>query len=343
VKDFNDAKPADKYFHAQWKALLPETAYAQSLPDGQKFYTKGGALPKTLGEGKDKPDGAFYASLLPSPYADALSLDFARAAIKGEQLGADDAPDILSVSLSGHDYVNHAYSAESRLSHDHTLQLDQLFQAFFRDLDATVGKDNYVAILTADHGFMPAPEYSESKGWGGGKLSGSGTLAKMNKALAEKHGEGKWVKHISARAFVIDRKLAAEKNVDVNVLMEEVRTLALAEPGIMAAYTRPEFESMSKTGQPWFDQMEKSFNRERSGDVEFALKPYWMTTTSNAATHGSPHPYDTNIPMLFYGPSWVKPGRREGRVEEIDVAPTIAQILGVPAPSAAEGKPLPIH
>ena len=39
-------------------------------------------------------------------------------------LGADDATDILSVSLSGHDYVNHAWGMESRISHDHLLQLD---------------------------------------------------------------------------------------------------------------------------------------------------------------------------------------------------------------------------
>ena len=61
------------------------------------------------------------------PFGDALTLDFARAAIRGENLGADDVPDILSVSLSTHDYVNHGYGAESRLSHDHVLQLDRLF------------------------------------------------------------------------------------------------------------------------------------------------------------------------------------------------------------------------
>ncbi|MEO5695400.1 MAG: alkaline phosphatase family protein [Usitatibacter sp.] len=343
VNDFNAEKRADKYFHIEWKALLPETAYAKSLPDNQKWYAKGGALPAKMGDGQDKPGAPFYAGLLRSPFVDEMTLEFARAAIRGEKLGTDDAPDIIAISLSGHDYVNHGFSAESRLSHDHVLQLDRLFQSFFHDLDTMVGKDNYVLVLTADHGFMPAPEYLESKGMPGGKMSGSQTVTKFNQALGEKYGEGKWVKYLSARSFVIDRKLAAQKNVDVNALMEEVRRLALAEPGIMAAYTRPEFESMSKKGQPWFDPMEKTWNRERSGDVEFAFKPGWMTTTSNATTHGSAHPYDTNVPILFYGPNWVRPGRRDGRVEEVDVAPTLARILGISAPPAAEGKPLPIN
>ena len=141
VADFNGAEPARRYFKAQWKPLLPEAAYTKSLPDAQAWYVKGGALPKTIGEG-DQPAAPFYAQLLPSPYSDRLTLDFARAAIAGEGLGADDVPDILSVSLSGHDYVNHAYGAESRISHDHALQLDRALQDFFAHLDEKVGLGN---------------------------------------------------------------------------------------------------------------------------------------------------------------------------------------------------------
>src|SRR5471032_382688 len=150
VTAFNDAKPADRFFKASWSPLLPEEAYARSVPDDRPWYAKGGKLPKVLGEGQENPGPAFYASLLPSPFGDALTLEFARAAIAGESLGQDDSPDILSISLSSHDYINHAYGAESRLSHDHVLQLDRLLEAFFADLDRTVGKDNYVAVLTAD-------------------------------------------------------------------------------------------------------------------------------------------------------------------------------------------------
>jgi arylsulfatase A-like enzyme len=64
---------------------------------------------------------------------------------------------------------------------------------------------------------------------------------------------------------------------------------------------------------------------------------------SSAATHGSPHRYDTHVPMLFYGPAWMTPGRRDVPVEVADLAPTLAQILGIPPPSASEGKPLPLR
>ena len=343
VKDFHASKPADAYFHREWQPLLADGAYSKSLPDEQKWYAKGGKLPKKLGDGQDKPGPLFYGAILPSPFGDELTLAFARAAIRGEQLGADDAPDILAVSLSGHDYINHAYGAESRLSHDHILQVDRLLQAFFRDLDATVGKDNYIVVLTADHGFMPAPEHSLQLGRAAGRLSGSQMVAKLNAELALKHGEGQWVRYVSARSLVFDRKLIAQKNVDAAALAEEARKVMMAEPGIVVAYTRAEIESNSRAGAPHFEQMRKSFNRDLSGDVEFALKPYWMMTSSTSmTTHGSPHPYDTHVPILFYGPKWVKPGRIDTRVEIVDIAPTLSAMLGVAPPPASEGKPLPL-
>lgn len=345
VNAFNAAKPADRYFKTEWKALLPEAAYARSVPDSQPWFgPRGGKLPMMMGVAADDAPGPnFYSALLRSPFADTLSLEFARAAIAGEGLGQDDAPDILTVSLSGHDYVNHAYSAESRLSHDHMLQLDRLFQAFFKDLDASVGKDNYIAVLTADHGFMQAPEFSLAQGLPAGRLSGSQTLARVNTALESRFATPKLALYFSASALVLDKKLIAQKGLDFNTVADAARAALTAEPAIAAAYTRTELAAKSRAGEPFFNQMTKSWNQDLSGDVQYALKPYWMMTSSSSnTTHGSPHAYDTNVPILLYGPKWFKPGRQDTRVEVVDIAPTLARVLGVPAPSAAEGRLLPV-
>jgi hypothetical protein len=341
VGDFNAARPADKFMGEEWKPLLPDAAYSKSLPDGQKWYAKGGQLPKKIGDGRfDRP---YYSAVLASPFSDRLTLDFARAAIAGEGLGADDVPDILSVSLSAHDYVNHGYGAESRISHDHVLHLDRALQDFLRHLDEKVGRDNYIAVLTADHGFMPAPEHSQMLGAVAGKLSGSGTVAKINKALEGRFGQGPFIRYISARGLVVDRAVSAARGVPFGTVAEEARKLMVAEPPVAAAYTRAELESKSAAGKPYFEQMARTWHRELSGDVEFVLKPNWMMTSSNAATHGSPHSYDTHVPILFYGPAWVKPGKRDGRVDMADIAPTLSQVLGIAAPAASEGKALPLR
>lgn len=347
VKEFHANKPGDRFFKTEWKPLLPEAAYARSIPDSQPWFgVRGGKLPMMMGvPADDAPGPGYYSALLSSPFADILALEFARAAIAGEQLGRDDAPDILAVSLSGHDYVNHRWSAESRLSHDHLLQLDRQFGAFFRDLDAAVGKHNYIAVLTADHGFMPAPEHSQSQGQAAGRISAGQMLAAVNAELQRAFGEPKLVPFISAStALVLDRKLIAQKGLNFDAIAEAARAALTAQPAIAAAYTRRELESGGKAGAPFFDQMRKTWHKEISGDVQFAYKPLWMAASSSgyATTHGSPHPYDTHVPIMVYGPKWVKPGRIDTRVEVVDIAPTLARFLRVPAPSASEGRPLPL-
>lgn len=367
VNAFNAKKPADRYFKAAWTPVLPEAAYARSLPDNQAWFgPRGGALPMMMGAAADDAPGpGFYTGLLRSPFADVLSLEFARAAIAGEGLGKDDAPDILAVSLSGHDYINHLYSAESRLSHDHVLHLDRMLQLFFADLDATVGKDNYLAVLTADHGFMPAPEHIAAQGQTSGRVNTSQVLARVNEGLAKRFGlpgagaAAKWAIGFSGSTLLLDKKLIAQKGEGVgggvgagvinvagtlaNALAEEARTLLLAEPGMGAAYTRRELETNSRAGAPFFEQMRKSWHTAVSGDVQFVFTPNWMVGVAGLiATHGSPHPYDTQVPILMYGPQWIKPERIDTRVEVVDIAPTLARILGVPTPSASEGRLLPL-
>lgn len=346
VGTFHAAKPADRHFKATWAPLLPDAAYAKSLPDGQPWYSAGGKLPKVLGEHEDKPGPAYYAAMMRSPFGDALTLDFARAAIAGEALGQDEAPDILSVSLSTHDYINHAYGPESRLSHDHLLQLDRLLEAFFRDLDRLVGKDRYVAVLTADHGFMPAPEYSKSLGRDAGRQNVPQLLANVNAALAQKFGAAKLVRGYSASGLLLDDAAIAQGKLDPVTVQNEARRAVLAEPGIAAAFTRAELENPSSlpANTRFLAQVRKTWNRERSADVQMVIKEYWLFEARRAfaATHGSPYAPDTNVPILFYGPRWVAPGRIDRTVEVADIAPTLARLLAVPAPSASEGQPLPI-
>lgn len=344
VTAFNAAKPADRYFRSEWTALLPESAYARSVADNQPWYgAAGGGLPMRYSAPDDaEPGPNFYGGLLRGPFGDALTLDFARAALAGEQLGQDSAPDILSISLSGHDYVNHAFSAESRLSHDHVLQLDRLLQSFWKDLDAKVGKDQYVVVLTADHGFMPAVEHSASQGQASGKVDGAQTLVRINEGLEKQFGPGKWVIGNSGAALLLDKQLLASKGQDPRAVADAARTLLLAEPGFAMAYTRAELLGGSRAADPLFEQMRKAWHADVSGDVQFVLKPYWMFAGRAVATHGSPYTYDTHVPILTYGPAWIGKGRIDTRVEVIDIAPTLAALLGIAPPATSEGKRLPI-
>lgn len=343
VTAFNAEHPADRWFKKEWKPLLKEEAYKRSLPDRQPWYGVRNALPLMMGAPSDAvPNPPYYSQLLASPFADQLSLEFARAAIEGEGLGQDEVPDILSISLSGHDFVNHRYSAESRFSHDHFLQLDRMLQEFFRDLDRKVGRDQYVALLTADHGFMPAPEQSAKQGLRSGKINGGQLLARLNAGMEQNFGPGKWVSY-SGSSLLLNKQLISQQRVDPDEVANTARDLLMEEPGIAVAYTRRELAEGSKPDGAFFTAVRRSWHPDVSGDVQYVVKPYWMFGSStNVATHGSPYPYDTQVPILSWGPRWVKPGRVDERVAAVDIAPTVAQWLGIAPPTTAEGVVLPV-
>ncbi len=347
VTDYQASNPTDRYFNQLWKPLLAETEYKQSVPDGAAWQVDGALakLPMLFGSAAPdaKPTQAFYARLLQSPFGDAITLDFAREAIKGESLGADNHPDILSISLSSHDYVNHAYGAESRLSHDHMLWLDRALEKFFIALDARIGKDNYVTVLTADHGFAPTPEYLKSIGLDAGRANMTLIGGRLNIALEKKYGEGKWIQGFSTNMAVFNHALLREKNVNVGEMERDASQLLRAEPEILTTLTRTELiNGTVDAAAPFGVLLKNSFYAARSGDVAYVLKRNWFASSRVAGTtHGSPHDYDRHVPILLHGAPWVTPQRHQAAVEVVDIAPTLAEILNIAAPAQSEGKVLP--
>lgn len=347
VKDFNAAKPADAFFGKTWAPLLPEAAYARSVPDGQFWQVNSGngnKLPAILGDKHEKPGPLFYANILPSPFGDELTLAFARAAIEGEGLGGGvrAKTDILSVSLSSHDYVNHAFGPESRLSHDHFLHLDRYLQGFFQYLDAKVGAGNYVAVLTADHGFADTPEWAKSQGRDADRINPAQVLSWVNSGLVKKFGEGRWATAFSAAGILFDDKLIAAKGVKPADVYEETKTLLLQMNGVADVFTLAQLQG-TDTQTPYLAAMRKSWHPDVAAPVQIVVKPGWLFGSRvGGSSHGTPYEYDTHVPILSWGPAWVGRGEVKTPVEVADIAPTLANILHVRTPAQAQGRVLPL-
>jgi hypothetical protein len=66
------------------------------------------------------------------------------------------------------------------------------------------------------------------------------------------------------------------------------------------------------------------------------FKPYHLVTTSKTGTtHGTPHAYDTHVPLLVFGPG-IAPGVRGDAVTPLAAAPILARALGVKPPAGCK-------
>ena len=61
--------------------------------------------------------------------------------------------------------------------------------------------------------------------------------------------------------------------------------------------------------------------------------------SSKGTDHASPFSYDTHVPLAFYGLAF-QPGTYRTHAEPVDLAVTLASLLGINAPSHATGRVL---
>src|SRR5258707_4890833 len=338
-------RPQDRWLGKSWTLGLPETAYARSIADGQPWFPNyrgmGNRFPFAPGRGAVKPDAAYYAALMGTPYGDELTLEFTRAAIEGENLGRNPAgvPDLLGVSLSTHDYINHGFGPESRESQDHMLHLDRSLAGFFRYLDKRIGLDNVLIALTADHGFLNVPEYSQSQGLPGVRIDSRKMMADLNERLAARFGPGTYATQLSYPTIHLDTRLIDANSLDRAEVEAAAARILTENPAIAAVYTRTQLENGALPGGRLATLVQRPWPRRSSGDLHVVQQPYAMFG-SNVATHGSPYAYDTNVPLMLFGPRWIRPGPSANYAEVVDLAPTLAYLLETRVPSASEGRVL---
>jgi predicted AlkP superfamily pyrophosphatase or phosphodiesterase len=269
-----------------------------------------------------------------TPFGDQMLLELARDAIAATQMGADDVPDLLLVGISGGDYAGHRYGPDSIEVHDYLLRLDEQLGAFMADLDRQFGED-YVLILTSDHGVAPMPEYSDIPS--AGRFVAEKQVPKMLKAA------GKAVKLASVKVpeakytHGIDLLFAAEVDDPTRAAFRaELARLLRERDEIEDAWTLDELAGTEDRNE-WAHAWRLSVHPERSSDVNLQFAP-GVVMYPEGTGHGTPYPYDQHVPLLMLGAG--KPGVDDQVVWSVDVAPTIAELVGVPVPDGVDGKPI---
>ena len=342
VQNYAAARPQDRYYGQRWTPLLADSAYAGDMQD-DVIAQASDRFPLTMGSKSGKQDGDYYLGLKTSPFLDELTLDFARAAVEGENLGRNPAgvPDLLGVSLSAHDYVNHKYGPESRMSHDHLQRLDRMLAKFFTYLDGRLGKDNFMVVLTADHGFTNTPEFSQARHIDAMRIPSKKLLADLNAHLAARFAVTDAVRAAVLPNLYLDTAQIDKKGLARATVENEAARFLLGQPGVAQVYTRSQYEGGAATPTRMDLLMRRAWHRQLSGDLMIVTKPYAFYGSGNSgASHGTPYAYDTNVPLLLMGRRWIRPGDYGQYAEVVDLAPTLAHLLKVRPPAASEGRVL---
>lgn len=340
VQTFNDKKLPDTYHAKKWELLAAPKDYLgeDDRPFESDWYGMGRAFPHPLSGGLPSPGPQSYSALASSPMMNEVLLEFVKAAIEAEQLGKDDVPDLLSISVSPFDRVYHLYGPSSWEQQDMALRLDKWFGELLTLLDRTVGRGNAVVIVSADHGGAAIPEEWAALGLEGKRVAPAGLNARVNDALKAKLGIEKVVASSEEVDLYLDLKAIADKKLDVAQVRRQVAEVLRAQPEVALAVSRDDLDGPDAAG--FLRSLKLGFHPDRSGDVLQILKPYLvLESEARGTSHGAPYTYDSEVPLLLWGRG-VKPGIAVVAARAIDVAPTVSALLELGQPGSCEGRAL---
>ncbi len=295
-------------------------------------------FPHPLSGAAGTPDVNFYDLWERSPYSDQYLGTMAAALVDRFELGRRHVTDLLAVSFSGLDYVGHDFGPDSQEVHDTLLRLDRTIGDLLTALDARVGRDRYVVALSADHGVAPIPELRTKQGLDAGRVLGKDVATVGEKALAGLSG-GPHIADVQYTDLYLSdstRERAAKDPTILRPLLDAVARI----PGVLRVLPATSVEGQRSSPDPIVRAAALSYAPGRSGDVLVVPKPYWIMTSSSAATHGTLHDYDQRVPVVLMGTPF-KPGRYTDEASPADIMPTFASLIGLPLPGA-DGKPLAV-
>lgn len=346
VAEFNAGRPAEQWRGKVWDRLRPELDYVKlSGPDdviGESLGAagQGRVFPHPFEPADPKAKSSYLGALYASPFGNELLLGIAEQAIAAEHLGADDVPDLLTLSFSSNDAVGHAWGPDSQEVLDVTLRSDQIMARLLQTLDAKVGKGRYVLAMTADHGVCPLVENSLQQGRTAERAQPA-AAPKVEAFLTERYGDRKkekWVEAVSGPWVYLKRKAiqaSGEQPADVE---KALAGWLLEQSGVEGVYTRTALTTPGATLDATGRMVALSFYPERCGDVYVLLRPYCLPSGSaTGTTHGSPWEYDTHVPLVVFG-TGVQPGVREARVSPLAAAVILARAAGIDPPAGATVK-----
>src|SRR5580704_12257964 len=322
AQDFNASNRAAKYWDKEWKD------------------SKGEVLRSTAHrKGRDGSDAGFYEVIGSTPFANEYEFEFAKELMLYEKLGAGQATDLLAISLSPNDILGHQVGPDSPEMAAMALALDRELADFFAFLGHQVGLANTWIALSADHGVSVLPDAAKKLRIPAANLDAKKLEGQINAALAAKFSPNHPADYIKLDypiAWLNDDLFTAAhiKEHDAELAVGE----AMKQVGLRDYYTKSQLAEGEVPNTEFGRKFLHSYSPEAGWYVMGVPQPYTVGGVKGT-DHASPYTYDTHVPLAFYGLSF-RAGTYRAHAEPVDLAVTLASLLGINAPTHAVGRVL---
>jgi predicted AlkP superfamily pyrophosphatase or phosphodiesterase len=338
ANNFNKLKMPEKLSANEWNTLFPVSSYTQSTADDVSWEglfknEKSPVFPHRISALVKQDKGTIRST----PFGNTLTLDFAKAAIEGYNLGNGKATDFLTVNCASTDYVGHKYGPNSIEVEDVYLRLDRDLASFFSFLDNKIGKGNYLVFISADHGAANSVGFMEDHNIPADLLQSGEIETNLVNFLHQKFGVDKLISSSINSHLSFDMKKIEDSKLDYEAVKKATVSFLQKQPGVQFAVDIENIGNAS-VPEPIKTAIINGYNSKRTGPVIIIPEPGWYGGSSKTGTtHGNWNPYDTHIPLVFFG--WHIPqGNTNRKVNMTDISATLAALLHIQQPNGCVGE-----
>ena len=335
---FNQQKRYLSYLEKGWDLYKPASIYNESLPDENPYEGKlngvKSVFPYDLKTIYEKNQAGFIRE---TPFGNDLLTEFAIQAIENEELGKDTITDFLTLSFSSPDYVGHTFGTRSIEIQDTYLRLDQTIADFLIYLDKTIGKDNYLIFLTADHGGAENSNHLSDNKYAVKNNQPKEIRKALKQYSLDTFGEDLVLNYSNFNLY-FNKETIKNKGLELNKVKQSFKDFLMTQEQVKTVYTEEEILSTS-TNDYFLNCIARGYDPKQNGDLVILDKPGYIQYGSTGTSHGTPYSYDTHVPLLFYG--WkIKKGESFNKKAITQIAPTLSQILKIPFSNGTEAEVL---
>jgi predicted AlkP superfamily pyrophosphatase or phosphodiesterase len=318
VQDFNSGRPA-KYWGREWKnsqgEVLASTAHRKA---------------------KDGSEAGFYEVIGGTTLGNEYEFEFAKELVVYENVGRGPATDLLTVSLSPNDILGHRVGPDSPEMAQMALDLDHELADFFNFLGHQVGLAEVWIALSADHGVSSLPEAVKKLHIPAANVGGAKIEEQINAVVTSKFSPGHpaaYVKLDYPLAWLDPDTFSAAhvREGDAEAAVGEAMKLA----GLRDYYTKSQLAAGEAPNTPLGRKYLNSYSPQGSWFV-MGVPDIYTVGPGGGTDHTSPYNYDTHVPLAFYGLPF-RTGTYRSNIETIDLAPTLASLLGINPPTHSVG------
>jgi arylsulfatase A-like enzyme len=227
------------------------------------------------------------------------------------------------------------------------LDLDRQLADFLNFLGHQIGLANVWVALSADHGVSSLPDAVKKLHIPSANLNAGKLETDINKELTAKFSPGHpaaYVKLDYPLAW-LDQDAFTAAHVREHDAEQAVGE-ALKQTGMRDFYTKSQLAAGAAPNTPLGRKYLNSYSPEGSWYV-MGVPDIYTVGPGKGTDHTSPYNYDTHVPLAIYGLPF-QPGTYRTNTEPVDLAPTLASLLGINAPTHAVGRVLtealaPVH